>query len=193
MSEEIHQIEEDACFIYIPNAITEEKEELEELYQLLIQKEKIKFVLYGKECTMQRKQALFGPKNYTFSNQTFVPEEKMNSLVQKCINYANQKYPFQFNTALCNLYQNGKDYISPHRDNEAEHQVGIPILTFSFGTERKFLITNKRHERKYHQTFPLQHQSCGIMLGNLFQKKYKHSITRDKSEEWRISITVRKF
>lgn len=193
MSEQVFEISENATYTYIPDAIKSNERELHELYQLLSAKEKIKFRAYNKECTMHRKQALFGPLSYCFSGKIFTPETIMNSLVQQCIDYANQKYNCQFNTALCNLYQDGTDYISPHRDNESEHDKGCPILTFSFGETRTTIITNMPRQELFKQKIILEHESCGIMSGREFQERYKHSIPKDKSKGWRISITVRKF
>ena len=191
--ENVIEISENASFIYVPNAINGNEKDLNELYNLLNQKEKLKFKLYGKECTMHRKQALFGPISYKFSGKTILPEDKMNPLVEKCLNYSNKKYNLNFNTALCNLYQDGKDYISPHRDNESQHDKGTPILTFSFGETRTMVITSISGQELFKQKIVLDHGSCGIMFGREFQEKYKHGIPKDKSKKWRISITVRKF
>ena len=191
--ENVIEIFENASFVYIPQAVNIEGQELNELYTLLNKKEKIKFKLYGKECKMHRKQALFGPLSYTFSGKIIKPEDSMNPLVEKCLVYANQKYNLNFNTALCNLYQDGNDYISLHRDNESQHDKGSPVLTFSFGDTRTMIITNMPGQEKIKQKIDLVHGSCGIMFGTEFQEKCKHGIPKNKSTQWRISITVRKF
>ena len=53
--ENVIEIFENASFVYIPQAVNIEGQELNELYTLLNKKEKIKFKLYGKECKMHRK------------------------------------------------------------------------------------------------------------------------------------------
>src|SRR5687768_3924436 len=47
-----------------------------------------------------------------------------------------------FNTALLNLYRDGKDYMGWHRDNEKSLGPAPVIASVSFGTERRFQLRN---------------------------------------------------
>lgn len=169
---------------------------------------RIKFNMYGKECTMRRKQLLQTTHHdadkvaYTFSRQTLRanPQLPLFVAVEKCIAFANICYPtYDFNVALCNLYEDGTDYISPHSDDEDGHVNGAPILTFSFGATRemRFRERGRAHAPKnslYSSTYSLTPGSCLVMRGSAFQRTFTHEIKAQKNlKSWRLSITVRAF
>lgn len=184
-----------ADFIYWPDAICATDADIDALYARLNAKDKRTFAMMGRQCTMHRRQAMFGAP-YTFSRQTVEPETTADPIVNQCLAFANQHYGPGYNAALCNLYADGNDYISPHSDDEKQHKGGA-ILTFSFGAARSMRFTSKagtaKDKTQTRVDARLEHGSCGVMAGPEFQTNYKHAIPKDKSTEYRISVTVRRF
>ena len=176
------------------------------------------FMLMGRLCTMRRRQLFFaaGPgadtAAYRFSRQSLPAVTDMPPLVALCIAFANAQYggvSGGYNRALVNLYEDGCHYISPHADDEPEHEAGSPILTFSFGPtggERSmdFAVKKKAPTDKgepvasgtppKRQRVLLPSGSCTSMCGVNFQTQFTHGIaTAKKVKGWRLSVTVRKF
>ena len=75
---------------------------------------KLTFTLYGRPCTMQRHQLMFG-KDYAFSGRTLRAQSEWDPLARRCVDWANARYPPTsgagggpaYNAALVNYYHNG--------------------------------------------------------------------------------------
>lgn len=100
-----------------------------------------------------------------------------------------------FNGLLINWYENGYDYIGPHRDDEKALVKGEPIMTISVGATRKFRVRNS--ENKILEDFEMYNGSF-IMMKYPFQDRYTHEIVKITGEKGlktkpRASLTFRVF
>ncbi len=69
----------------------------------------------------------------------------MPALVARCLAYARQHYPaYDWHGALVNLYVDGTDKVDEHSDDESGLAPGAPILSFSFGATRRFVVRPKK-------------------------------------------------
>ena len=185
----------DAILEYHPNAIEATPEEIKEVVEIVSKEEKIKFKMFSRECTMHRKQKMFG-QDYKFSGITVKKHKgEMPALIQKCVEFSQKNYPeLEANAILANLY-GPSDYISPHRDNEGKHAKGKPIIGFSFGEARK--LTIKSYKRKRDDKGYVKHEqileagSAYVMQGKEFQKVLTHEV--GKGSGIRLSLTIREF
>ncbi len=132
-------------------------------------------------------------RNYQFSGVNH-PATALPSCMRKYLNYINSIYGNKFNQVLVNWYNDGSHYISSHSDDERQLIPNSPIVTISFGAERKFRI---RKNKKITKDIMTQDGSF-LVMGGTFQKNYKHEIVKiggKKGENTgrRISITLRQF
>ena len=98
---------------------------------------------------------------------------------------------FQFNTALLNLYRDGRDYMGWHRDNEKDLGIDPAIISVSFGVERKFQLRLYK-EKTDLITVLLKHGDLLIMKGET-QKFWEHLLPKATAiSSPRINITFRK-
>jgi len=96
----------------------------------------------------------------------------------------------EFNGVLANFYEDERDSVSPHADDESDMEEGAPIAAVSFGETRDFvlkhMVTGARH------AIPVGHGSLLVMAGET-QQKARHSIPKMKrSCGPRISLTFRR-
>jgi alkylated DNA repair dioxygenase AlkB len=170
---------------------------------------RLQFSMFGEPRTMRRRQAFYAldpaVAEYRFSGAAVAAEAAaaVPPLVRRCIDFANARYGGGFNAALCNLYDDGSDYISQHSDDEAAHAPGSAVLTFSFGAERRMRFAAKPAARKLlphcaSQSVQLPHAGCVVMRGQAFQRCFTHGIPKVAARAAadtpaRLSVTVRKF
>lgn len=100
-----------------------------------------------------------------------------------------QEFGIQSNTALANLYRDGRDSMGWHRDNEPELGPDPRVVSLSLGVARDFDV--RRDADGWKQRFALGHGDLLIMDGGS-QTKWTHSVPkRLKTNEIRINITFR--
>jgi len=96
-----------------------------------------------------------------------------------------------FNGCLINLYRNGQDSISYHKDNEKDMDPNTYIAVISIGAERLFCLKNDKTKKV--RKFLLENGSLSIMT-SLCQRDYQHAILKEKNiQDPRISLTFRHF
>lgn len=190
-----YELDEENTLIYIPNAIDPPASCILDLISKVKSRDKIRGKIFGKCYTMPRKQLLLSDcvENYTFSGQT-LQACPMHPLGLEVIDKCKTWYPqFNWNTILCNYYENGRDHIQKHSDDEKSHQAGAPILTFSFGCPRLFRVKSKSGVSPKTDVV-LEDLSCVVMEGTSFQRRFTHEIPkRLRVLEPRLSLTVRCF
>lgn len=151
----------------------------------------VKFRAYGRECTMRRSQALFGPlgTEYTFSGVTF-KALPMNADLTRLLALVNRMFPgMGANAILLNEYANGKEYISQHSDDERE-LTPSGVVTISLGAPRIFRIKDKANVTV--RDVPLRPGEIVCMSGN-FQQEFTHGIPKQlRVKEPRWSFTFRR-
>jgi alkylated DNA repair dioxygenase AlkB len=103
---------------------------------------------------------------------------------------------------MLNSYENGKEYIGMHSDDEKELNAFCPVVMISFGAGRLWKIESKKADpttqKKIRCEFFAFHGQMVIMHPGM-QKKWKHGmpqcsdahIVKHKGSTRRISITFR--
>jgi len=157
-------------------------------------------------ATTPRREVLYSTvpdTTYAFS-QKVLRASVPSAVAARCLRFARGPYKEKpllacgVNAVLGNLYENGKDYVGQHGDDEPEHEATQPIFGFSFGATRHFQI--KRCDKgdvfdgKPILNIPLPHGSCVVMRGHRFQRLFTHGIPKTaKVVGPRISFTARVF
>lgn len=95
----------------------------------------------------------------------------------------------RFNGVLGNFYQNERDSISAHSDDESDLVVGAPIASVSLGAVRRFVVVHRESKAKH--VVSLEHGSLLVMAGAT-QRVAQHSIPKSKIPcGTRINLTFR--
>ncbi|MFT3824034.1 MAG: alpha-ketoglutarate-dependent dioxygenase AlkB [Chitinophagaceae bacterium] len=159
------------------------------LQQISWKQEPIK--IFGKEVMQPRLTAWYGDKGkaYSYSGINMQPLEWTPALlaVKQRVEEVAGVY---FNSALLNLYRDGKDSMGWHRDNEKELGIDPVIASVSFGGTRTFKL---RHydTKKNTVSVELTHGSLLLMQGQT-QHYWEHSIPKTANAvAQRINITFR--
>ena len=93
------------------------------------------------------------------------------------------------NSALVNVYRNGNDFCSPHKDDESIFDPSQPIFSISLGGSRLLTVGGSHDQVEF--TCTLTNGSLLIMLPG-FQEKYFHGIPKDpENNKTRINLTFR--
>jgi alkylated DNA repair dioxygenase AlkB len=171
-----------------------EKKEGDDLVQSLLEniawkQEPIK--IFGKEIMQPRLTAWYGEpdKSYSYSGITMNPLTWTADLlhIKTSIEALSQ---VTFNSALLNLYRDGKDSMGWHRDNEKELGQNPIIGSVNFGATRTFKLRNHA-DKKVVKSIDLTHGSFLLMRGST-QHFWEHQIPKtSKFCEPRINITFR--
>lgn len=95
----------------------------------------------------------------------------------------------KLNSCLINLYENGNDKISRHKDSSDSFGFFPTIINLSVGQTRILRMTNNEETID----FSLEHNSLFIMAGSS-QKNYRHEILEDlQIKKKRYSLTFREL
>lgn len=152
--------------------------------------------IFGKSFTPKRKTLSYGDEDHDYVYSGTVAKAKawpsqLVELAKRVSDYHPDKRVPNF--VLCNYYENGEAYISPHSDDEKDLIKSAVIFSISVGAERDFVIQEKEKGTKKREkiTIPLTHGSLCIMGGRM-QEKYVHSVPkRKKCKMPRINFTFR--
>jgi alkylated DNA repair dioxygenase AlkB len=148
--------------------------------------------MFGKTITTARKVAWYGDSglNYTYSGKTKtpLPWNELLTQLKACVESATGE---TFNSCLLNLYHDGSEGMSWHRDNESTIVKNSAIACLSFGARRKFHF--KHTATKERITTELEHGSLLVMAG-LIQTHWLHALPKTaKITQARISLTFRQM
>lgn len=179
---------------YFPQYVSSDPQVLDQYFLQL--KEEIKWrqdqiTLYGKTHNVPRLQAWYSDNgsHYSYSGIDLIPE-LMTGVLLELKAKLTQFLSVQLNSALCNLYRDGNDYVAWHSDNEKELGPEPVICSLSFGVPRKFSLkhVNKGEDKK---DIILNSGDLLVMSGRT-QDFYLHQIPRSKKVEGeRINLTFR--
>jgi len=149
--------------------------------------------MFGRSIPQPRLTAFYGDRevNYRYSGLTlkarpWIPELKeLRRIVEE---RSGQKY----NSVLCNLYRDGRDYMGWHADDERELGLDPVIASMSFGAARRFLLKPRNGEGERIE-FLLKSGSLLVMRGDL-QRQWLHQLPRAlKISQQRINLTFRQI
>lgn len=128
--------------------------------------------LYGKNVLIPRKQAVYGNVSYSFSGVEFVGREWTRTL-QNVRNIVSKEVGYDFNFVLINYYENGKNYISFHKDDEPDLDPNAPIVSLSFGASRDFIFKKNGDSKKV----LLEHGSL-LIIPSETNRTWSHGLPR---------------
>lgn len=95
----------------------------------------------------------------------------------------------RFNGVLANFYENERDSVSPHADDEHDMEEGAPIASVSLGETRDFVVKHMQTGARH--VAPLEHGSLLVMAGDT-QKVARHAVPKSKRPCGpRINLTFR--
>lgn len=169
-------------------------EEVEDLLQLLLntvdwQTETIRIA--GVERLVPRLTAWYGDQgaSYTYSGLKHHPVPWCVSLLA-LKSQIEQACGTEFNSALFNLYRDGKDSVAWHSDDEPELGARPIIASLSLGAPRSFQLKHKKHKHLRHK-LTLTSGSLLVMCGDT-QQCWSHQVPKEPAiTEPRINITFR--
>jgi alkylated DNA repair dioxygenase AlkB len=149
--------------------------------------------IFGKQVMQPRLTAWYADegKQYSYSGITMQPLTWTESL-QQIKTAIETKTDISFNSALLNLYRDGKDSMGWHRDNEKELGTNPPIASVSLGASRIFKLRDYNN-KKTTQSIELTHGSLLLMKGET-QHFWEHQVAKtSKPVSTRINITFRQI
>jgi hypothetical protein len=95
------------------------------------------------------------------------------------------------NYCLVNFYPHGKSGIGKHADNASDMEPFAPIYSYSFGSERTFIIYDKNNDDTEITKVVMPVNSLIVMSGAM-QSVYKHAVNPQTSvKTYRVNITYR--
>lgn len=154
-----------------------------------------KIKVRGMDCHMRRSVGFFAdPKDtvgYFFSHQLFA-SRMPSAAMRRLITLVSELLGSEVNGVLVNKYADGKEYISPHADDESGiGQAGV--FCISVGAERRLDFSSKDKEENIKITIPTVAYHAILMQGPDFQSRMLHGIRMQSSiTEERVSLTFRK-
>lgn len=149
--------------------------------------------LFGRQIDAPRLSCWIGDAGtaYTYSRVRFEPQAWTPALGQLrgqlCTLLGEQ-----YNSALCNLYRDGRDAMGWHSDAEPELGSEPVIASLSFGATRRFRL---RHRRDPDARLELDLESGSLLyMAGATQKNYRHDLPRmARVAEPRINLTFRRI
>lgn len=104
------------------------------------------FAIYGRVVAMARLIAMYGPVGYRYSGVEH-PPRPMPARVAAIRDRVEAATGTRFNSVLLNLYRDGRDSVSWHRDNDYDHGGQPDIASVSFGATRRFQLRDEAGRR----------------------------------------------
>ena len=181
--------------VYLHDNLMTEKRELEYLNKLEknIEWKQEGMKIYGKEVDFPRLTAWYGEEGKTYKYSGLVNEPiPFSDLLLEIKEAVEHITGEQFNSALLNLYRDGRDSMGWHSDDEQELGINPTIASVSFGQARNFQFKHKKIPDTLH-SFLLTNNSLLVMKGAT-QHHWKHQVPKSvKPMGSRINITFRKI
>ena len=144
--------------------------------------------LYHKHNNIAQPRDTFarGPV-YTYSDITIKENNQWPEVLKKLCDIAENSSGHTFNSVLVNRYNDNKQSIGMHADNEPELGDNPYIFSLSFGASRTFSMQGNNQEI----SIPL-HSGTALSMYGSTQTYWKHGIHKSKSTcKARINVTFR--
>jgi len=149
--------------------------------------------MFGREVPVPRLSCWVGDAEavYTYSRVRYVPHAWPPALAQlrdAISTLCGQRY----NSALCNLYRDGRDAMGWHSDSEPELGAQPSIASLSLGAVRRFRLRHRR-DPAARLELDLPPGSVLLMAGPT-QQHYRHDLPRTaRAVGPRINVTFRRI
>jgi len=149
--------------------------------------------LHGKNVKIPRQQIAYGNVDFKYNGITVKPEPwiSLPELIKLRV-IVNNITGYKYNFVLLNKYRNGNDYISYHKDNDADLEDGAPIVSVTFGAARVFSF--KHDDEKIDEISMMLTDGDILLIMSPTNKYWKHSILKNKKcTGVRYNFTFRKI
>lgn len=149
--------------------------------------------LFGREVDVPRLSCWCGDPDavYTYSRVRYSPQPWTPALAE-LRDSVSALCGESYNSALCNLYRDGRDAMGLHSDNEPELGPEPSIASLSFGATRRFRLRH-RHDPTLRLELDLEAGSLLLMAGAT-QRNYRHDLPRTaRAVDARINLTFRRI
>ena len=149
--------------------------------------------LFGRETAAPRLSCWIGDPEatYRYSGARFAPVA-WTPAVARLRDELAARFGLAFNSALANLYRDGRDTVGWHSDDEAELGPAPTIASLSFGASRAFALRSRATRRRA-LTLELAHGSLLVMTGAT-QRLYQHALPRRaRVDGARVNLTFRRI
>ena len=107
--------------------------------------------VFGKTHDIPRKHAAYGSEGVTYTYSgikiSATPWEQA-PILKQILDDVRSVTNINYNFVLINRYQNGKDKMGEHKDDEKELDPNVPIASLSLGQERDFVFRHQRLVKK---------------------------------------------
>jgi alkylated DNA repair dioxygenase AlkB len=149
--------------------------------------------LYGRKA-IRRLEAWYGSWDYPYSKGIVLKAAPMPDYLKEVIDKIAAAGFGEFNAVLINRYRDGKDYISPHSDDDyGDPEPTIPSLTL--GAARPFrlakIISGSKLDKSTTVEFLPGHGDLVVMRGRT-NTEWQHWVLKTvKSVGERINLTFR--
>ena len=146
--------------------------------------------MFGKEYPQPRLVAWFGDpgSEYSYSGLR-MNVRPWTKVIQELREIAEHHAGVMFNSVLVNLYRDGNDKVSWHRDNEPELGPTPTIASLSLGAPRRFKF---RHINSREGVETVLHPGSLVIMSGLSQSCWEHEIPRQAAvRDPRINLTFR--
>lgn len=149
-------------------------------------------ILYGKHIRTRRQVAWYGDTEFAYHYSGITRyghcwDSRLLALKHKIEALTGQ----QFNSCLANLYQEGRQGMGWHSDNENTLGPQPVIASLSLGATRKFCF--RHNSRATRVELLLQHGQLLVMQGQT-QRYWKHALMKStRVQQPRINLTFRLF
>ena len=181
-----------ADLLFLPNWIVPEAADtLMKTLQENIAWECHRIRIFGREVDSPRLSCWMGDPDasYVYSRTRFEPHPWVPEL-QALRERLQREFAIPFNSALANLYRDGRDSMGWHSDDEPEQGKQPVIASISLGAKRRFSFKARTQDAKA-MHLELPHGSLLLMRGDT-QKNYRHALAKTaKPVGERINLTYR--
>ncbi len=138
-----------------------------------------------------RSVAYYGNHTYTYVGGTHPPcSINNNPYLKTILDDVDKQFPeFKYNSAMVTQYSDGSKWIPFHSDDESCITPSSSIMTISLGETRTLQFSSKT-DSPVEASLTLGHGDV-VLMTQLSQNYFGHTIPRDDSNNIRISITLR--
>ncbi len=146
----------------------------------------------GRQQLIPRMNAWFGDANadYSYSGVQMVRQDWLPELTQIKEDVCKLTGAV-FNSALLNLYRNGRDSVAWHSDDETELGADPVIASLSLGATRRFDLRTKTTQGRRQIQIPLTHGSL-LLMGAGAQRVWQHRVAKTPDDVGqRVNLTLR--
>lgn len=120
-----------------------------------------------------------------------IKPRKIPPALKTLLEHMQKQTDAKYNFVLVNFYENGKDSISWHSDDESFLGPLPCIASLSLGSSRDFQMKHKEDKSAKVEKWSLESGDCVVMRGTT-QSRWLHSIPKRAKAGGRMNLTFRR-